>query len=102
MNAASRNVTMTAGPATSMAAADPRRSPVPIDPPTATIAIWPAVSCRCNPSSRDAGVAVCTSDVYHWAAGTISLRRPLANLFPRRLGLVGRHLPGDRVGLGAE
>jgi len=39
MNAASPKVRMTAGPAASIAAADPSNSPVPIDPPTATMAI---------------------------------------------------------------
>src|SRR4051794_11523956 len=102
MNAASRNVRMTAGPATSIAAADPRSSPVPIEPPTATIAIWPAVSCRCNPCSRDAGVPVCTRDVYHCDAGAISCGARLANLFPRCVGFVRRHLAADRVGLGAK
>jgi hypothetical protein len=37
---------MTLGPATLMAAAEPRSNPVPIEPPTATIAICPALSCR--------------------------------------------------------
>ena len=51
MKAASRKVKMTAGPAASIAAAEPSSSPVPIDPPTATIAICPAVSWRWRPSS---------------------------------------------------
>ena len=44
MKPASRKLKITLGPATSIAAADPSNSPVPIDPPTATIAIWPALS----------------------------------------------------------
>src|SRR5438105_9664104 len=47
MKAASKKLRITPGPAISRAAADPNKRPVPIDPPTATIAIWPAPSwCR--------------------------------------------------------
>src|ERR1700686_3407968 len=51
MKAARMKLRMTAGPASSMAAAVPRRSPVPMEPPTATIVICPAVSWRRRPDS---------------------------------------------------
>jgi hypothetical protein len=41
---AKRKLRITAGPAISMAAAEPSNKPVPIEPPTATMAIWPALS----------------------------------------------------------
>ncbi len=46
-----------AGPAISMAAPDPRRSPVPMEPPTATIAICAADSWWRSPSSWNCGGA---------------------------------------------
>src|SRR5436309_2624277 len=47
MKAARKKLRITPGPAISRAAADPNKRPVPIDPPTATIVIWPAPSwCR--------------------------------------------------------
>ncbi len=49
--AAARKLRMAAGPAISMAAPDPRSSPVPIEPPTATMAICGAESWRRSPSS---------------------------------------------------
>jgi hypothetical protein len=56
---------MTAGPAIWMAAADPSSSPVPIDPPTPTMAIWPAPSWRRSPLSADSGLlAVPTPELY--------------------------------------
>src|SRR6266704_1317940 len=39
---------MMAGPAAETAAPDPSNNPVPIDPPTATMAMAPAPSRRCN------------------------------------------------------
>src|SRR6185312_11268730 len=35
-----------------MAAPEPSSRPVPMEPPTPTMAICPAVSCRCRPASR--------------------------------------------------
>src|SRR6266481_9707965 len=51
MKAARMKLRMTAGPASSMAAAVPRRSPVPMEPPTATMVICPAVSWWRRPDS---------------------------------------------------
>ena len=51
MKAASRKLRITAGPASSMAGAEPSRRPVPIEPPTATMAIWPALNWRRSPCS---------------------------------------------------
>src|SRR5260370_30330445 len=51
MKAAARKLRMAAGPATSMAAREPRRRPVPMEPPTATMAICPAESWWRRPSS---------------------------------------------------
>ena len=39
MKAASRKLKITAGPASPIALAEPSKSPVPIEPPTATMAI---------------------------------------------------------------
>src|SRR5258708_38980027 len=55
MKAAARKLRIAAGPATSMAAPEPRRRPVPMEPPTATMAICPAVSWWRRPSSWIAG-----------------------------------------------
>jgi len=44
MKAAARKLRMAAGPASSIAAPEPRRRPVPMEPPTATMAIWAAES----------------------------------------------------------
>src|SRR5438105_15944137 len=52
INAANAKLIITPGPAMLSAAAEPSNSPVPIDPPTATIAIWPALSWWRSPSSR--------------------------------------------------
>src|SRR3981189_1366807 len=59
MKAARTKLRMTAGPASSMAAAVPRRSPVPMEPPTATMVICPAVSWWRRPDSElaDTGLA---------------------------------------------
>src|SRR5579872_3370428 len=51
MNAAAMKLRMAAGPATSIAAPEPSKSPVPMEPPTATIAICPAVSWWRRPDS---------------------------------------------------
>src|SRR3954471_10410258 len=51
MSAASTEATTTAGPASLMAAPDPSSSPVPMDPPMATIAIWAAESSFLSPPS---------------------------------------------------
>src|SRR5579863_766923 len=59
MKAARTKLRMTAGPASSMAAAVPRRSPVPMEPPTATIVICPAVSWWRRPDSANSeGVGI--------------------------------------------
>src|SRR5579864_9762781 len=57
--AAIRKLRMAAGPASSMAAPEPRRSPVPMEPPTATMAICPAESWWRRPSSLMRTVLVC-------------------------------------------
>src|SRR4029077_12313040 len=62
MKAGSRKLTMTAGPAKSRAGAEPRKRPVPIEPPTATMAIWLAVSWWRSPCSS-LGLGV--SDTQH-------------------------------------
>src|ERR1700723_881118 len=57
MKAARTKVRRTAGPASEMAEAVPRSRPVPIEPPTATIVICPAVSWRRRPDSGLDGAA---------------------------------------------
>src|SRR5215469_5463223 len=57
MNAAATKLRMAAGPAISMAAPDPKSKPVPIEPPTATMAIWEAESWWRSPSSWICGGA---------------------------------------------
>ena len=52
MKAASAKLRITAGPASSMAAAVPSSNPVPIEPPTATMVIWPALSWWRSPDSE--------------------------------------------------
>src|SRR5947209_2386237 len=51
MRALSTNVRATAGPATWMAAPEPSSNPVPMEPPTATMAIWRAVNSLFSPCS---------------------------------------------------
>src|SRR5882672_516383 len=65
MNAARTQLRMTAAPASSMAAAVPSRRPVPIEPPTATMVICPALSWWRRPVSdcglgEDMGMVGCT------------------------------------------
>src|ERR1700693_2992512 len=53
---------MRAAPASPMALAEPSSSPVPIEPPTATMAIWPAVSWWRSPCSS---LRLRVSDIQH-------------------------------------
>ena len=63
-----KKLRMTAGPASPIAGAEPSKSPVPIEPPTATMAICPALSwwrspCSCVTSCSEGIVLVYQKNV---------------------------------------
>src|SRR5882672_9057842 len=79
MKAAARKLRMAAGPATSIAAPEPSRRPVPMEPPTATMAICPAVSWWRSPSSlRGSGEVAGEGMLHHIKNGLACLRAGLA------------------------
>src|ERR1700686_3786494 len=58
-----------------MAAAEPSSSPVPIEPPTATMAIWPALSWWQSPLS-------CLLETFSWLVETF---RGIADVYQKAL-----------------
>src|SRR2546426_1891700 len=83
MKAARTKLRMTAGPASSMAAAVPSRRPVPIEPPTATMVICAALSWWRRPNSGSvAGEAmvVCTGKAMPASSGSSRYADPSSDV----------------------
>src|SRR6202043_2415064 len=91
IKAATTKLRIAAGPATSMAAPEPRSKPVPMEPPTATMAICPAESWWRRPSSWMEGA----DGMQHHSkkAGIAQIRRRLNNdsLTDTKLASEGPH-----------